>query len=364
MLLFKACLFFYIFFINTVFSVGDEDVSSTHRERVRQELWTQTAVCQAECVSFLLTSGRTEAGCVQSSSCSSCWVTCDHLVSRQGDYRSICEPEDHHLCPQGCQAACDIMEEHASRPVVSPDYSKWTFNQMAHTETLSTKLRLLSWARPVKIVRHKVHLDIDEVIIYVILQKSMIGAEWRLFYTTTDVLATMDVNQEDDLLYYRIMAVSRRGLLANMDYTYNSQKELLEVNAAESVNATSTEKPLIYNERGENASEVIEIMNELERKPISSQQRWLSPSHYDIALIVCLVVPSSLLVLVVVLYLQKRTMCCDLSCTSCSCRRNDKVIQDKNAFVSQELSPGKHKKMKKILEVFSNEMETWSLSQL
>ena len=55
---------------------------------------------------------------------------------------------------------------------------------------------------------------------YVLMQKLSRHAVCEHVYSTTDTSATLEVNQKTEQdIYYKILAVTQNGLLANMDFT-------------------------------------------------------------------------------------------------------------------------------------------------
>ena len=268
-------------------------------------------MCKAHCVTSLMTSSMSDTDCNYSADCATCWLTCESLVSSPRDQVFICGPRYSMFCSRGCHTACDVIKPHTHRRVISAEYNKWSFGQMAEVEMVTLYIARLSWQRPIEEEdTFDEKREIDQSIIYSIIQRSSRHATWRHLHSTTQLLASVNVVHEGQGdLYYRILAVTRDGLIADMDVTVlHHDLVLLQQDAVNNVKRQTTEP-----QHGSNkVTDIISVDTMESLKKFVAKKTGLSTSNYYLILAVCLLIPL-ILCLVTVIMCRKRERTLDMS---------------------------------------------------
>ena len=279
-------------------------------------------MCRAHCMTSFLTTEMTDTGCVQSTQCTSCWINCEHLVNEPYDRDEICDPRHGEFCLDGCQSACDFAlhnDPGSQGQVISPLYKQWSFWSMPSVEVVTSEVLLLSWTRPVPKISAVIASTPggeDAVIIYVIMLKSSRAASWRHLYCTTEHLVALEVNHNvQDDLYYRILAVTREGLLATMDHTVQQehlkpkekQTELSLLWSTTFAPTMSTEQVVIdeYQNRVITENPKLQIDASNPSTSVYKIKKGMSSLQYHLALVGCLIPPVFLSLLAIILYARK-----------------------------------------------------------
>ena len=182
---------------------------------------------------------------------------------------------------------------------------------MAEVEMITPYIARLSWQRPIEEEdTFDKKREIDQVIIYTIIQRSSRHATWRHLHSTTQLLAAVNVVHEGQGdLYYRILAVTSNGLIADMDVTVLHQDlVLLQQHAVNNVKSQTTEP-----QQDENKVTDIPSVDSMESfKKFVAKKTGLSTSHYYLILSGCLLIPL-ILCLVTVIMCRKRGSTLDRS---------------------------------------------------
>ena len=178
---------------------------------------------------------------------------------------------------------------------------------MAEVEMVTPYIARLSWQR---LVEEEETFDekreIDQVIIYTIIQRSSRHATWRHLHSTTQLVAAVNVVHEGrGDLYYRILAVTRDGLIADMDVTVLHQDlVLLQQDAVNNIKSQTTDENKVTDIPSVDSTESL--------KKFVAKKTGLSTSHYYLILSGCLLIPL-ILCLVTVIMCRKRGSTLDRS---------------------------------------------------
>ena len=304
-------LLFLFFFGTHVLITSCSTIPDYRHSHHHQVSLTRTAMCKAHCVTSLMTSSMSDTDCIHSADCATCWLTCESLVSSPRDHVFMCGSRYSMFCSRGCHTACDVIKPHTHRRVISAEYNKWSFGQMAEVEIVTPYIAGLSWQRPIEEEEtFDEKREIDQVIIYTIMQRSSRHATWRQLHSTTQLLAAVNVVHEGQGdLYYRILAVTNDGLIADMDVTVLHQDlVLLQQHAVNNIKNQTTEP-----QQDENKMTDIPFVDSMESsKTIVAKKSGLSTSHYYLILAGCLLIPL-IPCLVTVIMCRKRERTLDRS---------------------------------------------------
>ena len=339
---------------------------------------TKTAICKAHCVASLMASAMSDTDCIHSTECATCWLTCEYLVNRPHDHAFICGPDYRIVCLRGCHTACDVIKRHTRQDVISADYNKWSFTTMAEVEMIGLNTLYFSWTRPVKHQNNEVSgqdSDTDQTIIYVIIQRSSRDASWLHLHSTTELQVAVNVVEgaQGDV-YYRILAVTRDGLLADMDVTF-SQRDLqsqhvfmkftaevttgqqqehdaFETSESPTLKATTEQVTYLFHDGVSGTEDSPEIL-----RRVVDQRQGLSSLHYYLLLTGCLLPPSVLCFVTVIIYRKKNRQLNRLLCGKG--KLNNAFYQENNSFSERDIFNPRDPLLKKhILSQMSRPVRT------
>ena len=320
-------------------------------------------MCRAHCVKSLVNSTVPGLPCLQSAICTNCWQTCERLVIRPRDRDYICRMNEMPLlCLQGCHKACDVIKRHSPVETVSEEYGEWELSLKVDVEMTTSRTITVSWSSATRQTGENrrnnedddvTGFDVEQspLIIYVLMQKLSRHAMWEHVYSTTDTSATLEVNhQSEQDIYYKILAVTQNGLLANMDFTVAySDLEMLRFGEKEGEPSTSIEivdgmqlvkkEQYIYTlaDYDTTTSWVATDTPKPTEKHIRHESS-MSSLEYHLALAACLVPPTILCILAIILYSMKKSQirksyCGDRLCRS---RQQERQIPCQNIFNTRD----------------------------
>ena len=347
------------FFVGTEIQI----VLSHPHNHHHQVSWTRVAMCRAHCVKSLLNSTVPGIPCLQSAICTNCWQTCERLVIRPRDRHYICRTNEMPLlCLQGCHKACDVIKRHSPVKTVSEEYGEWELSLKVNVEMTTSRTITVSWSSATRQTGGNNRINEDDdvtrsdvkqspLIIYVLMQKLSRHAFWEHVYSTTDTSATLEVNhQTEQDIYYKILAVNKNGQLANMDFTVaNSDLEMLRFGEKEGEPSTSIEivdgMGLVKEERYVYTLALYHTTtpwvttdsprpSDKHVRPESS----MSSLEYHFALAACIVPPTILCNLAIILYSMKKSQirksyCGDRLCRS---RQQERQVPGQNIFNTRD----------------------------
>ena len=340
---------------SVVFFMGTEIqnvLSHPHRHH-HQVSWTRIAMCRAHCVKSLLNSTVPGLPCLQSAICTNCWQTCERLVIRPRDRDYICRTSEMPLlCLEGCHKACDVIKRHSPVETVSEEYGEWELSLKVDVEMTTSRTITVSWSSATRQTGGNSRINEDNditrsdveqspLIIYVLMQKLSRHAVWEHVYSTTDTSATLEVNQKTEQdIYYKILAVTQNGLLANMDFTVAfSDLEMFGFGQMEAEHSTSIEivdgmqlmkkKQYIYTlaDYDTTTSWVATDSSKPTEKHIRLE-RSMPSLEYHLALAACLVPPTILCILAIILYAMKKSQIRKSYCGDRLCRSRQQERQN------------------------------------
>ena len=350
---------------SAVFFVGTkiQNVLSHPHNHHHQVSWTRIAMCRAHCVKYLVNSTVPGLPCLQSAICRNCWQTCERLVIRPRDRDYICRTNEMPLlCLQGCHKACDVIKRHSPIGTVSEKYGEWELSLKVDVEMTTSRTITVSWSSATRQTGENRIINEDDdvtrsdveqslLIIYVLMQKLSRHAVWEHVYSTTDTSATLEVNQKTEQdIYYKILAVTQNGLLTNMDFTvaYSDlerlgfYKKALEPSTAIAVvdgMGLVKEEQYIYTlaDYDTTTSWVATDSPKPTEKHIRHESS-MSSLEYHLALAACIVPPTILCILAVILYSMKKSQirksyCGDRLCRS---RQQERQIPGQNIFNTRD----------------------------
>ena len=307
------------------FGKKNQIVLSHPHNHHHQVSWTRIAMCRAHCVKSLLNSTVPSLPCLQSAICTNFWQTCERLVIRPRDRDYICRTNEMPLlCLKGCHKACDVIIRHSPVEAVSEEYGEWELSPNVDVEMTTSRTITVSWSSATRQTggNNRINEDNDvtrsdveqsPLIIYVLMQKLSRHAIWEHVYSTTDTSATLEVNhQSEQDIYYKILAVGQDGLLANMDFTvaYSDLERLGVGQKALVVDGVqlAKEEQYVYTPV-DNDSTTPSVATD-SSKPTEKHIRHessMSSLEYHLALAACLVPPTILCFLAIILYSMKKS---------------------------------------------------------
>ena len=348
-----------LFFVGTEIQI----VLSHPHNHHHQVSWTRIAMCRAHCVKSLLKSTVPGLPCLQSAICTNCWQICERLVIRPRDRDYICRPNEMpFLCLQGCHKACDVIKRHSPVETVSEEYGEWELSAKVDVEMTTSRTITVSWSSATRQTGENRRINEDDnvtrsdveqspLIIYVFMQKLSRHAVCEHVYSTTDTSATLEVKQKTEQdIYYKILAVTQNGLLANMDFTvaYSDlerlgfYKKALEpstsIEVVDGMGLVKEEQYIYTLADYDTTTPWVADSPKLSDKLIRPD-RSMSSLEYHLALAACIVPPTILCILAIILYSMKKSQirksyCGDRLCRS---RQQERQIPGQNIFNTRDL---------------------------
>ena len=317
-------------------------------------------MCRAHCVKSVLNSSLT---CLQSAICTNCWQTCERLVIRPRDRDYICRYNDIPLlCLEGCHKACGVIKRHSHVETVSGDYGEWELSHEVDVEVTASRTITISWQSVTSSIGKRSRFNEADgitrsyvkqspLIIYVLMQKLSHHAVWEHADSTTATSVIVEVNHKTKQdIHYKLLAVTQKGLLADLDFTVaysalnsfgSDQQEKTLSTSIEVLDGAQLVKKEHYLSTLSDFDSTTPWETTESSKPKDKYikpERRLSSLEYHLALAACIVPPTILCILAIIIYSMKKSQVRTIYCGDrlCRTRKQERQTPGQNIFNTRD----------------------------